>query len=140
MFKIYIFIFTLIYSNISLADHNKLVVDDVIVKTHAECLMNEFSDNWDTAENWMTCGLDHEGSLETMSFRKSDNFIENIVNGDAKKEVHQLGEDYYVKIILGKNHLSFLYIQKCNLVIIGENARLMFSMMVDIKIDNEICR
>lgn len=101
--------------------------------------MNEFSDNWDTAENWMTCGLNPDG-LDTMSFRKSDKFIENIVNGNAEKEVHQLGEDYFVKIILGKNHLSFLHIQKCNLVIIGENPRLMFFMMVDIKIDNEICR
>lgn len=50
MFKTYIFIFALIYSNVSLADHNRLLVDDVIVKTHAECLMNEFPDNWDTAE------------------------------------------------------------------------------------------
>ncbi|TDS81678.1 hypothetical protein EDF71_109161 [Comamonas sp. JUb58] len=85
MFKIYIFIFTLIYSNVSLADHNRLVVDDVLVKTHAECLMNEFSDNWDTAENWMTCGLNADG-LDTMFFRKSDKFIENVVHGHRKKK------------------------------------------------------
>ena len=54
--------------------------------------------------------------------------------------MHQLGDDYFVRVIFVTSHMSFLYIQKCNLVIIGENARLMFSMMVNIKIDNEICR
>lgn len=87
----------------------------------------------------MTCGLNPDG-LDTMFFRKSDKFIENVVHGDRKKEVHQLGDDYFVKVIFGTSHMSFLYIQKCNFVIIGENARLMFSMMVDIKIENEICR
>lgn len=131
---------TLIYSQANHADHNRLVIDDVTITTHAECLMNEISDNWDTAENWMSCGMNHHGIPDYMFFRKSDKFIENVVYGDRKKEVHQLGDDYFVRVIFVTSHMSFLYIQKCNLVIIGENARLMFSMMVDIKIDNDICR
>lgn len=88
----------------------------------------------------LTCKINSAGSESYLGFHENKDFHKNIINNNRKKSVQKIGDDYFVQFIIGNHPFNLLSLQKCDIAIAGSDANLLFSVMTDIKIDNEICR
>nr|WP_312989548.1 hypothetical protein [Comamonas koreensis] len=134
MFKFLILVSILILPKIAMATEYAFTINQVKIKIPPACVI-------ENAERLiLTCKINSAGSESYLGFHENKDFHKNIINNNRKKSVQKIGDDYFVQFIIGNHPFNLLSLQKCDIAIAGSDANLLFSVMTDIKIDNEICR
>lgn len=117
-----------------MAAENTFILNKVKIKIPPACMI------YNVEKHVLRCNLDSMRNDIHLGFYINKNFQENVINNELEKNVQRIGDNDFVQFLIGGDPFNFLSLYKCNIVLAGGDANLLFSVMTDIKIDNEICR
>lgn len=125
---------TLMTSNLVTAAENTFILNKVKIKIPPECVI------YNAEKHVLRCNLDPMRNDIHLGFYINKNFQENVIDNELEKNVQRIGDNDFVQFLIGGDPFNFLSLYKCNIILAGGDAKLLFSVMTEIKIDNEICR